>query len=262
MRTAITRDVSSSLERCELTYHPPVAIDVERARRQHEDYRRALAQMVSRVWNLPAMEELPDSVFVEDPVLVLDELAIIARPGVESRRPECQAMEKVLRELRPLARIVAPGTLEGGDVCMLDRTLFVGLSTRTNDAGIRQLSEHVQPHGYRVVPVRVQGCLHLKSACTALGPDRVLGHRQGFDSAALVDAGVSLLDVPADEPRAANVLAIESRVLMPAAFPGTRRLLEREGYDVLTVDNSELLKAESGVTCSSIIFESDAPDLR
>ena len=155
MRIAITREVSSSLVRCELTHRDREPIDIRRARRQHGAYCAALADMVDRVITLPPLEERPDAVFVEDPAIVLDEIAIITRPGAASRRPERESLKEALEPYRRIASIVSPGTLEGGDVVRLGRTLYVGRSTRSNDEGMAQLSAFVKPHGYDVVPVPV-----------------------------------------------------------------------------------------------------------
>ena len=252
MPIAMTRDVSSTLSRCELTYRERQPIDLALARDQHEEYRRCLGQMVSRVVHLSSPPEFPDAVFIEDTAVVLDQVAVITRPGARSRRGECLDVEKHLSAYRELERITAPATLEGGDVVRLGRKLFVGLSARTNRDGVRQFQELVEPFGYRVTAVEVRGCLHLKSACTALGEDRVIAHRAAFDVAPW--SGIDLLEAPAVEPRGANVLALESKVIVSQSHPQTAELLAREGFAVISVDNSELLKAEAGVTCSSLVF--------
>jgi dimethylargininase len=200
---------------------------------------------------LPAAPNMPDGVFVEDPAIVLDEIAVITRMGALSRRGEQDSLARALAKYRELRHIVEPGTLEGGDVMRVGKTLYVGYSRRTNVAGIQQLATMLHPLGYFVVPVEVRGCLHLKSACCYLGEDTVLANQTWMDPDAL--CGLKLLDVP--EPRGANVLRIGDTVLMPATFPRTCELLERSGFRVRRIDNSELLKAEAGVTCTSLIFE-------
>lgn len=256
MRIALTRDVSPTLDRCELTHLERQPIDVGLAVAQHDAYRRRLRELGCHVLSLPAEPAHPDAVFVEDPVIVLDELAILTRPGAASRRGEGERLAAVLGAHRDVVVIESPGQLEGGDVFRLGRVLHAGLSSRTDAAGIAQLAALVAPHGYRVVAHPVAGCLHLKSAACPLDDRRVLAHRPWLAAGAL--DGLDVLDVPSSEPAGANVLAIDGRVLLPAAHPRTAELLAGEGWQVLTVDNSELLKAEAGVTCCSVVFEGDA----
>jgi len=145
-----------------------------------------------------------------------------------------------------------PATLEGGDVLRMGSAFFAGVSARTNTEGIAQLAAELEPFGYSVRPVKVRGCLHLKSACCPV--DRtILANRDWIDTAAF--EGFDIVDVPRDEPRAANVLAIGNTVLVPACFPGAARVLEGLGCKVRMLDISELMKAEAGLTCSSILFE-------
>jgi dimethylargininase len=250
--TAITRKVSSSFASCQLEYLKREPIDVARASAQHRSYEAALEHLGVRVVSLPTEPDLPDCVFVEDPALVLDEIAIITRMGAESRRGESQTLAAALARFRPVVRMCEPATLEGGDVVRMGRTLYVGLSRRTNAEGTRQLTELVEPYGYRVLPARVTGCLHLKSACCAVSDDTVLANRALFDSSTL---RCKMIDVPAEEPGAADVLRIGGTVLIPASFPRTARLLEESGFKVEALDVSELQKAEAGVTCMSLVFE-------
>lgn len=255
---AITRDVSSSINECELSFHGRQPIDVAKAIAQHEAYRDCLTELGARVVSLPEEPALPDAVFVEDAAVVLDELAVITNMGAESRRPEAASLAETLARYRPLQFLAAPATLDGGDVMRIGRTLFVGLSQRTNQHGVERLRDLVEPDGYQVRAVEVTGCLHLKSACSYVGNDTILVNRSWIDVRAL--AGFESLDVPEGEEAAANALLLSEVVVMPGlAFPKTRALLEERGFRVRTVDVSELQKAEAGVTCCSVIFgESDA----
>jgi len=253
MLTALTREVSPAIARCELEFLDRQPIDPRLAEEQHRQYQACLAELGAQVEELPAAPDLPDSVFVEDPAIVLDEIAVITRMGALSRRGEHEALARALARYRELRSIEAPGTLEGGDVMRVGKTLYVGYSRRTNVAGIQQLAGMVHPLGYFVVPVEVRDCLHLKSACCYIGDDTVLANRAWMDPDAL--CGLRILEVPADEPRGANSLRIGDTVLLPAAFPHTCELLEHSGFHVRRIDNSELLKAEAGVTCTSLIFE-------
>jgi dimethylargininase len=254
--TAITRCVSPRLADCELSFQDREPIDAHRAAQQHSGYQTALRELGANVISLPALDDQPDCVFVEDPALVLDEIAIIARLGAEARRGESESLASEIAKFRELRYIEAPGTLDGGDVMRVEKTLYVGYPHRTNPAGIQQLARLVEPYGYWVTPVEVHGCLHLKSACCHLGDGVVLANRARIDLDAF--CGLRFLDVPADEPHAANVLRIGDTILMPVSYPRTRGLLEQNGYRVRTVDTSELIKAEAGVTCMSLLFDASA----
>jgi len=251
---ALTRQVSPSIGRCELSYVPRTEISLELARAQHLAYERALAELGCDVVSLQAEPALPDSVFVEDTALVLDELALILRPGADARQPETPSVAKALAEHRELAVIGAPGTVDGGDILRIGRTIYVGSSRRTNAVGIAQVADAVEPFGYRVRPVAVHGCLHLKSAVSQVDPQTLLVNRQWVD----VDAfeGLEWIEVSPDEPLAANALLIGDTVVYPACYGRSRARLEERGIVVRAIDVSELQKAEGGVTCCSLIFES------
>lgn len=255
MLTAITRAVSPGIVQCELTFLARQPIDLAKAEQQHRAYQNVLAKCGARVISLPAEPTLPDSMFVEDPAIVFDELAIIFPLGTESRRPESASIAPALAKFRKLARVELPGQVEGGDLLRIGRKLFAGLSTRTNAEGIRQLAAILAPYNYEVVAVPVTGCLHLKSAVTYLGRNTLLANRAWFDPSPL--AGFDWIDVAPDEPHAANALAIGDTVIFPASFPQTRARLEARSFPVTPLDISELQKAESGLTCSSLLF--DAP---
>ncbi len=251
---ALTREISAAFQSCELTHVERAPIDIDRARAQHAAYEWALVEAGCTVRRLDSGADMPDAVFVEDIALVLDEGAVICRPGAESRRAETPGvLEALARHGRPLQHITAPGTLDGGDVLVVGRRVFVGASARTNGAGIDQLARILEPVGYAVRAVPVRGCLHLKSAATAVAPDTVLINRERAPADAFT--GLSLLDIDPQEPDGANALAIADVVVYPTAFPRTRERLERRGLRVRPVDVDELLKAEGAVTCCSVIFE-------
>jgi dimethylargininase len=255
MLTAITRAVSPSLAQCELTFISRQPIDLEKAQAQHHAYEKLLADLGARVISLPAEPDLPDSMFVEDPALVLNELAIIFPLGSESRRREAPSLAAALLPFRRLEHVRLPGMVEGGDILRVGCKLFVGLTARSNAQGIEQLSAFVSPHGYQVVGVPVTGCLHLKSAVTALDDHTLLANRAWFDTSFF--PGYDWVDVDAAEPHAGNVLTVAGAVIFPASFPRTRERIEARGFRVTSLDISELQKAESALTCSSLIF--DAP---
>jgi len=255
MLIALTRAVPPSLERCELTHLEREPIDHARAVREHALYEDTLRRLGCQVERLPPLPDHPDSVFVEDTAIVFDEVAVVARPGAASRRGEAESTARALGAYRPLAAIQPPATLDGGDVIVTPEVVFVGISGRTNADGARQLATIVAPFGQRVVPVPVSGCLHLKSAAVWIpgdGASSILLNPRWVDAA--VFAGFERIDVDPGEPEAANVLAVNGRVLCAEAHAGTRRRLEAHGIATVAVAAAELAKAEGGVTCCSIIF--------
>jgi dimethylargininase len=252
MSIAITRDVSPSLSACELSYVPRTGIDVELAAAQHRAYQDTLKALGCRVIALPAEADLPDSVFVEDVAIVLDEVAIMTRPGAESRRAEGASVADVLLRFRPLLNIEAPGTLDGGDVLRIGRTLYVGQSKRSNAAGIEQLRILLADYGYSVRGVPIVGCLHLKSSVTQVADDTVLLQPEWVDRGIFSDYRIIEID-PAEE-HAANALRVGEGVLYPSCFPRTQQRLADAGIQVSAVNVSELQKAEGAVTCCSLVF--------
>ncbi len=257
MLTAITRAVSPAIVNCELSFIDREPMDLATAQEQHHTYEKLLEKLGARVISLPAELELPDSMFVEDPAIVLDELAVILPPGTETRRREGASLAQVLAKFRTLEYVSLPGTLEGGDALRIGRKIFVGLTRRSNAEGIRQLAAILAPHCYQVIAVPVTGCLHLKSAVTHVGRNTLLANRSWFDHTPL--AGYEWIDVDPGEPHAANALALAGTVIFPASFPRTRARIEARGFHVTPLDISELQKAESGLTCSSLLFEATHP---
>ena len=254
---AITRDVSPSLAGCELSFVARSPIDIDRAIAQHDAYRGALRMLGCEVVSLPAQSEMPDAVFVEDVAIVLDEIAVMTRPGAVSRRAEGASVADVLARYRPLHAIQAPGTLDGGDVLRVGRTVYVGEAARSNAEGIAQLRALLSGHGYSVQAVPTHGCLHLKSAATLVDDDTLLVQPDWIDVS--VFAGHTCIAVDPDEEHAANALRIGDGVIHPACFPKTRRRLEDVGIRVVPLDISELQKAEGAVTCCSLVFSEPKP---
>jgi dimethylargininase len=253
MLTAITRAVSPGIVHCELTFVARQPIDLAKAEEQHRAYHALLEKCGARVITLPPELALPDSMFVEDPAIVLDELAIILPLGTDTRRAEAASIAQALAKFRKLACVDLPGTVEGGDVLRVGRRLFAGVSSRTNAEGIRQLASILAPYGYEVISVAVTGCLHLKSAVTYIGRNTLLANRGWFDTRPF--SGFEWIEVAPEEPHAANALMIGGTVIFPASFPRTRARLESRGFHVTPLDISELQKAESGLTCSSLLFD-------
>lgn len=257
MWTAITREVSPALADCLVSFVQRDAIDVARAREQHAAYRAALEAAGCELLELPAARAHPDCVFVEDVALAFDEVAIATRPGAESRRDEGEAVLEVLRSLRPVLRIEAPGTLDGGDVLRIGKRVFVGASVRSNGSGHQQLRELLAPHGYTVESVVMRDCLHLKSAITQVGEDAVLLNPAWVDAAPFAD--YHRIEIHPSEEHAANALRVGDALVYPDCFPRTLERLRAAGIAVTTVDVSELQKAEGAVTCCSILLRSVMP---
>jgi dimethylargininase len=257
MLTAITRAVSPAIIHCQLSFINRKPIGLARAQEQHHAYERLLEKLGAHVISLPAEPHLPDSMFVEDPAIVLDELAVILPLGTEARRREAASLAQALLRFRKLEYVALPGTLEGGDVLRVGRKLFVGLTKRSNADGIRQLAAILAAYKYEVISVPVTGCLHLKSAVTYLGRNTLLANRLWFDTTPL--AGYEWIDVDPAEPHAANALTLGGTIIFPASFPRTRARIEARGFHVTPLDISELQKAESGLTCSSLLFDTTHP---
>lgn len=251
---AVTRAVSRSLSECELTHIDRAPIDLSLAREQHAEYEALLAALGCHVIQLPEAPELPDAVFIEDTAVVLDEVAVITRPGAASRRDEVGPVAKALEVWRPVVRLTDPATLDGGDVMRVGRTLYVGVGPRTNELGVAQLADAVRRHGYDVRAVQVQGALHLKSAVTSIGDALLLVNPAWVDPGLFGES--ETIEVHAEEPFAANALRVGDTIIHSTAFPLTQRRLTSRGLSVLGVNAGELAKAEGGVTCCSLVFVS------
>lgn len=250
--TAIVRPPGPRLAEAEITHIARGPIDVALARRQHASYAELLRVLGCDVVEAPASDEHPDAVFVEDTAVAVPGLAVLTRPGAPSRRGEVPSMADVLSALAPrVERLTPPARLDGGDVLRLEDTLYVGRSTRTDDAGVAALVGFVEPVGYRVVAVPVDGVLHLKTGVTAL-PDGSLLTCGRVDLSAF--EGREVVRVP--EPSGANVLLVGAAVVVAASAPRTAELVRRRGHDVHVVDISELEAAEAGLTCLSVLVPS------
>jgi dimethylargininase len=258
MLIAITRGVSPTIGDCELTFRSRQPIDVAIAMQQQRAYEACLVQLGLRLISLPAEKLLPDAVFVEDTAVVLDEIAVVATMGAVNRRGEVQSVANTLSGYRPLKFLNHSATLEGGDSIRAGRSLYIGVSKRTNREGINQLREHVKTYDYDVIPVEVKGCLHLTTGCTYIGRDTFLLNPNWVDSSPF--AGVNTISIPSEEPWAANALLVYDTVILPASCPQTRLLLEERGFKTETLDVSELEKAEAGLTCMSLIFDVEEAD--
>ena len=252
MTTAITRKISSRFNECEITHIERTPIDLDIARAQHNEYIRALKAAGCEVVELPEERDLPDSVFVEDIAFILPEAAVITRPGADSRKPETESIIRALSPYRELLHVTAPATVDGGDVLVLSKTIFVGLSTRSNSAAIEQLQKLLDVYDYKVIGAEMTDCLHLKTAVTKVDDKTLLINKNWVSPAYFT--GYELIEVDPSEPFAANCLPVNDSIIFPTAFPKTRAKLEARGYKLLTVAVDELAKAEGAVTCCSLII--------
>ncbi|MDP1544664.1 MAG: arginine deiminase family protein [Anaerolineales bacterium] len=251
MVIAITRKVSPRFNECEITHIDRTPIDLTIARQQHYEYVQTLAQIGCQIIELPEEPDLPDSVFVEDTAFILPEVAVITRPGADSRKPEIESITRALSPHRSLMHVTAPATVDGGDVLVLGKNIYIGLSTRSTMEAVKQLNSLLDNFGYKVHGIELRDCLHLKTAVTRVDDSTLLINKNWVDASHF--NGFNLIDVDASEPFAANCLPIKGKIIYPTAFPKTQRELEQKGFSVVNVNLDELAKAEGAVTCCSLI---------
>ena len=254
MLRALTHKVSPQIVDCELTFVERAPIDYELASHQHDAYVAKLAELGVSVTDLCENEGHPDCSFVEDTAIVLDEIAVICSMGVASRRGETALIAGELSKYRELAYVSLPATIEGGDVLRVGRRILAGISSRTNSEGLNELVRITRRLGYEVTPIRLKRSLHLKSACTEIDDETLFVNSDWVETDSLT--GFRLVSTPTDEPDSANLLRIGSTVCVQKGFPKAFNLIERIAERVEVVDMSELRKAEAGLTCCSIVFES------
>ncbi len=252
MTIAITRDVSSRFNECEITHIDRSPINVEVARAQHHEYVKALASLGCQVVELPSETDLPDSVFVEDTAFILTEVAVITRPGADSRKPETESIIRALSAHIPLVHVTEPGTVDGGDVLVLGKNIYIGISTRSNAEAVHQIQEMLKEYGYTVTAVEMHDCLHLKTAVTKVDDRTLLINPKWVDNSHF--KGFEWIEVDPTEPFAANCLPVRGAIIYPTSFPKTQKRLEQKGHKLVTVNVAELAKAEGAVTCCSLII--------
>jgi dimethylargininase len=253
MTTAITRKVSSRFNECEITHIDRIPIDLDVARQQHHEYIQTLSQIGCQVIELPEEQDLPDSVFVEDTAFILPEVAVITRPGADSRKPETESIIQALSSYRPLVHVSAPATVDGGDVFVLGKNIYIGLSTRSTMEAVTQLQGLLENYGYTVHGVELTDCLHLKTAVTQVDDKTLLINNKWVDPTYFSE--LELLEIDPSEPFAANCLLVRDVIIYPTTFPKTQEKLVQKGFKVINVNLDELAKAEGAVTCCSLIIE-------
>jgi dimethylargininase len=252
MLIAITRPTGEELADCELTHIDRVPIDIGRAIAQHDAYVEVLRSLDVMVVELPRLPDHADAVFVEDIALVLPEVAVLLRPGAESRRGELPTVAETLADYRVCIHLQAPATLDGGDVIVFGKRILVGETTRSNQAGIRALGDLVAHFGYSVEGVPVRDVLHLKSAATVVDGKTLIAYPAYVDLGLL---GAVVLEAPADEPQGANVVRLGDTLLADATAPRTIAMLREHGENVVDVRVDEVSKAEGAISCKGLIFE-------
>ncbi|MDD2921746.1 MAG: arginine deiminase family protein [Anaerolineales bacterium] len=252
MTVAVTRKISPRFNECEITHIERAPINLEVARAQHQEYVTALAKNGCQIIELDEEPNLPDSVFVEDAAFILGEVAVITRPGADSRKPEIDSIIQVLAPYKPLVHVAAPATIDGGDVLVLGKNIYVGMSTRSNQAALDQLQNTLDNYGYEVIGVELRGCLHLKTAITKVDEQTVLINPDWVETSRFKK--FTWIEVDAEEPFAANCLPLNGKIIYPANFPKTRAKIEKYGYAIHPVNVDELAKAEGAVTCCSLII--------
>lgn len=250
---AILRRPSARMEGGERTHLDRAPIDPAKALDQHAAYAQAMARAGAALRMVEAADDLPDCAFVEDVAVILPELSLSLRPGAASRRGEVETVAAVLPSDRPVVRLGA-GTVDGGDVLVVGRRIFVGLSTRTTREGLDAFAAAVTPHGYRVAGLAVPGALHLKTAVTALDGETLAINPAWIDAGAF--AGFRLIPVHPDEPFGGNTLTVGGGLFVQAATPRTAEAFAAAGFPPSALDISEFAKAEAGLTCLSLIWES------
>jgi len=251
-KVAITRRISPRFNECEITHIDRTPINLDVARAQHEEYVTALKSLGCQVIELPEEPDLPDSVFVEDTAFILPEVAVITRPGANSRKPEITSMIKALSPFRTLVQVTEPASVDGGDVLVLGRNIYIGLSLRSNRAAIDQIQGLLDQYGYMVSGVEMHDCLHLKTALTKVDDQTILINPNWVDTSHFKP--FDWIEVDATEPFAANCLPVNGQVIYPTSFPKTSQRLQAHGCTIFPVHVDEIAKAEGAVTCCSLIL--------
>jgi dimethylargininase len=248
-RKALVRRPGPRLPEGIVAHIERVPVDYELAVQQWEQYVAVLRRCDWETIEVARADDCPDSVFVEDTVVVYDKIAMIARPGALIRRPEIVGAEQAIERLGyAISRIQEPGTLDGGDVIKVADRMYVGRSDRTNAAGVAQMRRTFEPHGVTLVEVPVSEVLHLKSAATALPNGSIIGYLPALDDASIFPDFIS---VP--EPSGAHVVLLGgNRLLMATSAPRSAELFAGLGYEPIVVDISEYEKLEGCVTCLSV----------
>lgn len=252
VRRALVRPPGRTYAKALTRQTPAPAVDLERAREQHAGYVRALRQTGVEVFELPPDDVHPDAVFVQDRACILGERAIFGRSAVPSREGEEAPILEVLERHFPAVKLEAPACLDWGDVLIAEDRLFVGRSERSNEEAVSQLQSILAPRGSVTAVPLPENLLHLLSGCSYLGDGSLLAIGSLTEFAK--EHRFAVVPVPSDEEAGANVLTLESDVIVPAGYPRTAGAIARTGRRVCAVSMSEFEKRDGGVTCLSILY--------
>jgi dimethylargininase len=249
---AIVRGVATTFDKCLRSSHSHGRIDVDLARRQHGAYCEVLTELGLTLIEIDPDDGFPDCCFVEDTAIVTHDKAIITCMGAESRIGEEAEVRKHLRAHKEVHEIKRPGSIDGGDVLVINDSIYIGVGQRTNDAAIEQIGSILCASGYEIVPVKISGILHLKSACTYIGNNHVVVLPGHFDQK--IFSGYRAIVVPEHEAYAANCLSVNGKVLISRGYPRTKQLLEDRCFETIDLEMSEFRKGHGALTCLSKIF--------
>ena len=251
----IVREVSTEIVGALAENNTAAEISLERARHEHERYIQVLGDLGIETVVLPADPNLPDGVFVEDTAVILPGLAVITNPGASTRQGEVDSVEAALSTFIKTRRLGGGGTLDGGDVLRIGNKYFIGISQRTNIEGAEELRTILMERGLTAEFIEFTGALHLKTLVTPLSPDTIIGAGDVLNHPAITKlSGLKIIVVPKSEAPAANVLAVNGRVLVPGGFPETLGRIITAGFDVIDIGNFEFMKADGGLTCRSVLW--------
>lgn len=251
----IVREVSEELLEALSEEGRSAEISIEAAKREHKQYIDILRSLDIDITILPADPAFPDGVFVEDTAVILPGLAVITKPGAETRAGEADSVMAAISPMIETKRMASGGTVDGGDVLRLGGRYFFGLSSRTNATGAGELIGIIEERGLTGETVEFTGALHLTTIVTPISSDAVVGTRDILENPAFAKIeGLRKIEVPAEERSAGNVLVANGKVLVPDGFPETSRKIREAGFEVIEVDNYEFLKADGGLTCRSVLW--------
>jgi dimethylargininase len=249
---AVGRGVPNTYDNCIKPSKFQNKIDVELAKEQHIQYCEILEQLGLSLIPIDSDARFPDCCFVEDTAIVVGDSAIISNMASVSRIGEEEKVKNTLSKYKNIHEINPPGTIDGGDALRIDEKIYIGLSERTNQCALQQVSTFTSGGGYQVIPVEIKHVLHLKSACTYIGNDCVVISPGHFDEK--IFSEYHKIIVPKGEAQGANCLSVNGKVLIQRGYPITKKLIENEGFETIEIDVSEFRKGGGSLTCLSIIF--------
>lgn len=249
---AIIRGVPYTYDKCIKSHKVENKINVELAKEQHRRYCEILEQLGLILIVIEPDDRFPDCCFVEDPAIVIGDIAIISRMAAKSRTGEEIEVRNTLSRYKKVYEINPPGTIDGGDILRINEKIYVGVSQRTNQFAVQQVRTFLSDYDYQVIPVRIKHILHLKSACTYIGNNYIVMFPGHFDDR--IFSEYDKIIVRKSEAYSANCLSVNGKVLVQKGYPNTKKLIENEGFETVEIEMSEFRKGGGSLTCLSIIF--------